>query len=127
MDFGPSSSGFTRPSPAPAGVPVAGAPVEGGRGDDATGFLLKRLGGETEGVLVEAAAKAAMEAAGGATDVASKRLRSAIDGAAAAALEEAFIKLGPTHCLMWSTKRCIRILSPHFSHAMRPAGSLGFI
>lgn len=125
MDFGPSSSGFTRPSPAPAGVPLAGAPVEGGRGDDATGFLLKRLGGETEGVLVEAAAKAAMEA-GGATDVASKRLRSAIEGAAAA-LEEAFIKLGPTHCLMWSTKRCIRILSPHFSHAMRPAGSLGFI
>ena len=125
MDFGPSSSGFTRPSPAPEGVPLAGAPVEGGRGDDATGFLLKRLGGETEGVLVEAAAKAAMEA-GGATDVASKRLRSAIEGAAAA-LEEAFIKLGPTHCLMWSTKRCIRILSPHFSHAMRPAGSLGFI
>ena len=125
MDFGPSSSGFTRPSPAPAGVLLAGAPVEGGRGDDATGFLLKRLGGETEGVLVEAAAKAAMEAVG-ATDVASKRLRSAIEGAAAA-LEEAFIKLGPTHCLMWSTKRCIRILSPHFSHAMRPAGSLGFI
>jgi len=125
MDFGPSSSGFTRPSPAPAGAPVAGAPVEGGREDDATGFLLKRLGGETEGVLVEAAAKAAMEA-GGATDVASKRLRSAIEGAAAA-LEEAFSKLGPTHCLMWSTKRCIRILSPHFSHAMRPAGSLGFI
>ena len=125
MDFGPSSSGFTRPSPAPAGVPVAGAPVEGGRGDDATGFLLKRLGGETEGVLVEAAAKAAMEA-GGATDVASKRLRSAIEGAVAA-LEGAFSKLGPTHCLMWSTKRCIRILSPHFSHAMRPAGSLGFI
>ena len=126
MDFGPSSSGFTRPSPALAGAPLAGAPVEGGRGDDATGFLLKRLGGETEGVLVEAAAKAAMEAGGGATDVASKRLRSAIEGAAAA-LEEAFIKLGPTHCLMWSTKRCIRILSPHFSHAMRPAGSLGFI
>ena len=126
IDLG-SSSNFPPPPPAGAvtevAVGVATGVAERGCGDEVTiGFLFKTLGGDTEGVLV------AMETGGGAaTDVASKRLRSAMEGpVVVAVLAGGFNKLGPTHCLMWSTKRCMRILSPHFSHAMRPAGSLGF-
>ena len=33
---------------------------------------------------------------------------------------------GPTHCLIWSTKMCIGIFSPHFSHAILPVASSAF-
>ena len=88
--------------------------------------MFSKVGGDTDGVRVDV-----ME---GAAEVGKSRLRSAMEAmeaakAAACAFEVggvvALSRLGPTHPRMWSTKRCMSIFSPHFSQAIRPAGSLG--
>ena len=99
---------------------------EGGELGEPKGFFATLLvGGLTEGVLAPAMPAVVMVDA-------KNLLRSAIEEVTAEdeAGEtiggvELFSIVGPTHCLMWSTKRCMSILSPHFSQAMRPAGSEG--
>ena len=98
------------------------------------GFLIggPLVGGLTDGVRVVVVAEAAAAAAAATEVVLAKNLlRSAMEEVTAEAAGEAeggvevLSKVGPTHCRICSTNRCMSILSPHFSQAIRPAGSLG--
>ena len=106
-------------------------------GETASLGLIIDVGGETEGDFLFAAPAAPIEAMEAARDgseappaaeAAKSLLRSAIafevaEDAAAGDLCNG----GPTHWRICSTNKCMTIFSPHFSHEILPAGSLGFI
>ena len=116
----------------PAGSVVAGFPPSGGEN-----FLPKEegdfWGGETDGVLV---AVLALEAGVGSNLPAAVAANSRSEGdmpamdtggrpllRAAMAADWKGDTMGPTHCLMWSTKTCMGILSQHFSQEILPVAS----
>ncbi len=95
--------------------------VEAG-GGETSGGLISEVGGDTEGELLLPAVATLDGVKVLETEAAKRRLRSAM-----AAFCGVLWSRGPTHCRIWSTNRCMAILSPHFSHEILPAGSVGFV